>query len=275
MEDKNIDDILSEYGEFNREFKENWSNDECKYEYMYHFTSIDSLIKILLTDSFRLSLVEKMNDINESQPIYKRFGFKVDENELKDIKEKEEDIRSRTFLGCFNILKEEENIRDKVSMWGHYGDSCRGVCLEIDKNKLDRLLFNKIYDNENDVPKNGLYIAKFNIKYKNQTEINNKKKIFLRLKGEPTHVKRVNVINMFKLKSEEWKVENEFRYLVYNESRKKMNYFAIKKFTSCINKVFIGDMQDEQSMYLLKCIKRRLALPIKFSIREGNEEIEI
>ena len=265
---------MSEYDKFNSQFKEKWFNDGYNYEYIYHFTTIDNLIKILLTDRFRLSLVEKMNDINESQPIHKRFGFKVDENELKDIEEREEDIRSRTFLGCFNIKKSDEDIRDKVSMWGHYADLCKGVCLEIDKNKLDNLLFNKIYDCENNAIECKLHISKFDIKYKNQTIIDNEKKRYLTMRGELINIKYENIKKIFESKSEEWKVENEFRYLVYNNDCEKINYFFINEFSSCINKIFIGDMQDEQSINLLECIKSKVASNIQFSIRDGNRERE-
>ncbi|MDU4320144.1 MAG: DUF2971 domain-containing protein [Clostridium sp.] len=258
--------------EYNSLFKHRWFNDGYNYEYIYHFTTIDSLIKILLTDTFRLSSVEKMNDINESQPIHKRFGFKLDSSERERIKEKEEYIRSRTFLGCFNILQLGEDIRDKVSMWGHYADSCKGICLKIDKLKLDKLLFDKIYDSENEAIECGLHIEKFPIEYKKQTDIDNEKKHYLISGGGIFPVEYLNIKRMFEVKSEEWKIENEFRYLIYNAMGEEINYYNIDNFSECINCIYIGDMQDEQSIKLLRSIKEKLASSISFYIREDNRE---
>ena len=41
--------------------------EENKSEYLYHFTSLDSLLKIIENKSFRLSRLDKLNDKKESE----------------------------------------------------------------------------------------------------------------------------------------------------------------------------------------------------------------
>jgi hypothetical protein len=159
-------------------------------------------------------------------------------------------------------------------MWGHYGDSCKGVCLKIDKKKLDELLFKKIYDIKNDAVECKVHINKFKIKYKKQTDIDKEKKNYLIHNEDVFNLNYINLKRMFQSKSEDWKVENEFRYLIYNADFDKFKYFNIENFSECINSIYIGDMQDEQSLSLLKSIKEKLASSITFYIWEENMERE-
>lgn len=64
----------------NERFKEEWKQNDG-IEYLYHSTSVDSLMKILITDKFRLSSVNYMNDINESLPLYECFERSYEEIE--------------------------------------------------------------------------------------------------------------------------------------------------------------------------------------------------
>jgi hypothetical protein len=109
---------MSEDYELNRIFKETWFNDNIGSDYIYHFTSIDSLIKILLTDIFRLSLVERMNDINESQPIHKKFGFKLDKSDLEIIKKKKRKLEVEHSWGALIFCKKEKILEIKSQCGG-------------------------------------------------------------------------------------------------------------------------------------------------------------
>lgn len=260
--------------ECNKDLKNIWFDDGYSYDYIYHFTSIDSLMKILLTNTFRLSNVSTMNDINESIPNYKR-GFS-DRQRAEEIEKIEKNMRSRTFLGCFNVLEKDENIRNKVSMWGHYANGGRGVCLKINKKKLDRLLFNEIYDIENDAIETKTYISKFKIAYKKQEKIDEMKTNYLEKGNETIMVFYATLDWLFRYKSDDWNPENEFRYLVFDWDGNEKSCFTIKEFNQCIDSIYIGDNQDDGSIELLMSIKNKLAKDVIFYIRDENlEEVSL
>lgn len=248
----------------NCSFKENWNKDDG-IKYLYHFTSLDSLIKILLTDKFRLSSVDYMNDINESLPLYESVEVSAENVE------KEKKIRRRTFLGCFNVLEENENIRDKSSLWGYYAQSCTGVCLKINKAKFDALLLKVIYDFENDVSESNVHIERFKIKYEKESDIYKHRKICANDVGLDfyTYLKY-----LYDKKSNEWKVENEFRYLVYNADYQDEEYYYIDNFSDAIEDIYIG--KNNTDLKLLRDLKLKLTKNINFYVmNREREEMEL
>lgn len=287
------------------EFRKNqWFKSD--YSTLYHFTSIDSLIKILITDTFRLSCINKMNDINELLPLSKKFDSI---NKDERIIEYEKDIRKKTFVGCFNVLEKKQHIRDKVSMWGNYADSGKGICLEIDKSKLDEKLWESIYNVEKDNVKYGIHIDKFKIKYESQSYIEKtKERIFeqnmytifpkkddeFTLEDDNICENEIDILMkkivasmprqeiplyivlkmLFGIKSEEWKSENEYRYLFY-DNFSCTDWFNINGFSDVIRNVFVGENQDVENIKLLRNIKDKLLSNVNFFIRVKNSEKEI
>lgn len=179
--------------------------------------------------------------------------------------------RKRIFLACFNILKENENIRDKSSLWGHYAQSCTGVCLKINKVKFDELLFDVIYDNENDAIETNTHIAKFKVEYKKESEIYKHREICSKGTRLPFYIE---LKYLFGRKSSEWNIENEFRYLVYNANFEEKEYFYIDKFSSSIEAIYVG--RNNKDISLLKDLKIKIDSNIKFyKIDKERKEIEI
>ncbi|MBM7835637.1 DUF2971 domain-containing protein [Clostridium sardiniense] len=242
-------------------------------KYLLHFTTVDSLMKILVTDEFRFSNVLYMNDINESIPIHKRyyndskrymFNNELVEDEIK--------LRSKTFLGCFNIFENEGDIRNKPSMWGHYGDRGEGVCLKINKDILDSIVENVNNDDDLMKPSYNGHIRKFRINYKSNEEIEQDNNIYIKSIERKKYVAPMPDVywakRMFSIKSKDWEIENEFRYLFYfwdNEQK----YFYLDDFKKCIDSIYIGDKHDRDSLKLLLKIKEKLAGDIRFYIRNG------
>lgn len=259
--------------EYNSDFKNRWFNDGYNYEYIYHFTSIGSLKKILDSNTFRLSNVEKMNDMNESIPVYERYKFfEEDYEKLKLVSQKEKEMRSRTFLGCFNILEDDENIRNKLSMWGYYAEGGRGVCLKINKRKLDEILFNEIYDIDREAVESTLFITKLKMKYKKSTEIEEMQRTYIDRQGDVISVFYATFEWLFGSKSDDWKHENEFRYLFFDWFGNDKSYFFIKGFNQCIDSIYIGERQNKDSINTLADIKDKLGQDISFYIRGKNLE---
>lgn len=100
-------------------------------EKLYHYTSLDSALKILLSNSLLFSKLERMNDINEShRSLF--FSFDKEEEELKTCIE-----------SCSQISLTQDSQRlgfNIPAMWGHYASKGYGVCLAFDKSKIETIL---------------------------------------------------------------------------------------------------------------------------------------
>jgi hypothetical protein len=93
--------------------------------YLYHYTSVSSLDKMLPIDDKKPSLllnhISSMNDINEGNLIYTYLGLNTKEELI-------ESINSDLYLTSFS-----ENREDDLSQWRAYGDNGRGVSLGFQK----------------------------------------------------------------------------------------------------------------------------------------------
>ncbi|MDT9336067.1 DUF2971 domain-containing protein [Clostridium perfringens] len=153
-------------------------------ETLVHFTSVDSLIKILITDSIRLSNVNLVNDSYEFLDLELGVNKKIDDRDYKIydnmddnefwgmIKVKElakhvADYKERLYLTCFYdftiskddiyddynefnyyMLANKFSGLDVPSMWAHYGNKNKGVAVVFDKEKLIAL-FEEQFSNDN------------------------------------------------------------------------------------------------------------------------------
>lgn len=99
---------------------------------LYHFTTFDSFVKIWLSEKLKFSPIDVMNDIQEKRidcasssldstvmlmaygdmrKQYKQISLTMDYDSF--------------FRGCMS-----------TSMWGHYGDKSKGICIELDPSKI-------------------------------------------------------------------------------------------------------------------------------------------
>lgn len=152
---------------------------------LYNYTSINiNTIKSILNEQLWLSHTNSFND--PVDPSIKQFKkYKEDYNYLLD------SIK----VGCLTTKK------DNTLMWSHYADKHRGICIEYD--------IGKIYEKDN------LIINKVNYKMPIITH----KSIVDKETLEIDNIKRL--IELFSIKSNEWKYEKEYRILYYDKERKK------------------------------------------------------
>ena len=161
---------------------------------LYHYTTFDSALKILLTKTLRFGKLANMNDIYEQ---YRQFGYSViGTQDLDTIFHNEIAKYKQISLTQDSKNKEGRLGFDIPAMWGHYAEKGRGVCIVLDAN----ILFNRLektcshgtitYNRTHDDVAIDDNIA--TIEDVLQYIINNKKRIFFE-------------------KSEDWSYEQEYR----------------------------------------------------------------
>jgi Protein of unknown function (DUF2971) len=129
------------------------SKERRTYEFLFHYTGVETLGHLAKSGMLRLGPLETMNDPRESKPwdfstmALAGEGAPSDE-EVAQAKKDARTIRLNSKLACF--IKEpplpEESFHDRWEtrprgflmprMWSQYGQSHAGVCLIFDRSKL-------------------------------------------------------------------------------------------------------------------------------------------
>ena len=101
---------------------------------LYHYTSFESAIKIIATNTLRFGRLEAMNDINEAyRSIFYGEGLTITE---KDVENALREYQQLSFT-----MDEDSTYGYSISaMWGHYAKKGCGVCLVFDFNAIKELV---------------------------------------------------------------------------------------------------------------------------------------
>lgn len=95
--------------------------------HIFHYTSLDAAIKIILSNSLRFGEFANMNDIAES---YRDLLDNIDSQTLRRILSEYRSI---------SLTEDTSNSERGFAidcLWGYYADKGQGVCLVFDKEKL-------------------------------------------------------------------------------------------------------------------------------------------
>ena len=174
-----------------------------KTEKLYHFTSFETALKIIESNSLKFGRLNNMNDIHENDKI----SF-VDGNErssekfpLEVLNELQNEIyKYRQISLTADAGKEDKNGFDLHQMWGLYADKGEGVCIVIDKNELEVNIDNEHIHNDRVNYEDSKELESFVISESQKTE-----EVVAEIKA------RVN--DLFFYKRKEWEHEQEFRLL--------------------------------------------------------------
>jgi hypothetical protein len=98
-------------------------------EKLYHYTSFNTVLNILMTNELWFNHLKDLNDINE---LYRPLFYEKLSPKIEKMAEREIRLYQQVSLT-------RDSCRmgfDIPAMWGHYGDKGKGVCVIFDKKKL-------------------------------------------------------------------------------------------------------------------------------------------
>ncbi len=244
-------------------------------EYLYHYTSVDTAIKIICSDSLLFSPISNTNDTSES-----KMKIAFDQSNVKDRNEYLEMVKmiSEYFkqyahfvqILCFSVdanihkadyekFKSSTGDRDiyyDVSgrgfalprMWAQYADSNEGVCFIFNKKKLIEVIERKV-----------AFVKHGNVSYKRIFDkyfISSEKMAMLFERITKVANGSLTLLNMmqddkdflkynFFEKLDDWSNEHEYRMAALIDKRDSPNYqLPIGGITSFLEGVVIGEKID-------------------------------
>ena len=95
--------------------------------HLYHFTSLDSFLKIWGSQKLLLTKRDNMNDCTEQDTNVRGSGGKIYACNYA--------VSEYSQLSLSKAYKDGEFICYSPLMWGLYSDKSKGVCIELDKDK--------------------------------------------------------------------------------------------------------------------------------------------
>lgn len=224
-----------------------------KRQYLYHYTSFESAIKILASQKLLFSAVGTLNDINESSGV---------DYLSKDITVKEQE-RFDYLLNSYSQLSftmDTKNRRgfDIPAMWGHYAERGRGVCFAFDKRMMIK-----------EARKRSLYSKEVN--YSPILDLDSLDYDDLRYK-DPDSFIRLQKDELFFHKSKDWEYEQEYRFILINDDPNQ-RYFDITGLLSAIilyAKKYDDFLDSVEFKALYKICRRKIFYHYNTSLISSN-----
>lgn len=192
---------------------------ELKYSKLYHYTSLDTFKLIWGNKQLKFGTIANVNDLNEFS---KKISIPC--NFWEDMQLNELQNRADSIFNIINSYKQislsmdyDSYIKGCMSpmMWGHYGDKGKGVCIELNYNKIEF--------------QEGMYYKP--VKYANliqdATDIPAN---LTKISSIENYIKR-RINSIYFTKTRDWKGENEFRIV--------SNQFEYLDISNAISTVYV------------------------------------
>ena len=179
---------------------------------LYHYTSFESSLRIVTSQTLRFGKFSNMNDIAEVKR--EVFGFCNEGRILKEL--------DRYQIISFTIDDEANRGFSIDPLWGHYSQKGNGVCLVFDKTKIETSLKNQ-YGNKVLMKKID-YLEDFtNAIF---TEGYNQKQIKDYISD--------NIESIFFTKAIDWEYEKEYRILLNTDNDNELFNFNLESLIAVI-----------------------------------------
>ena len=203
---------------------------------LYHYTSAESLFKILEDMTLKPSRVQNLNDLNEGALYRFISDFVYDKAVVEDY------VKQNCTLLCFS--KNYEGFPGIIfrgtnhpAMWAHYANNSTGACIVIDEKRFierNREYLQNIFYKLEDVSYDGhLLLNKDKIRIGGNCDI---KKLV------EEHYKSI-----FFHKHEDWKMEDERRLLMIGSEQKL-------HIDGCIKRISLGNKFVNDKYLMLKLV---------------------
>lgn len=203
---------------------------------IYHFTSFESAVKILASQSLRYGQLKSMNDPNESfRQVYFQCNWNPDDDNYKKLGKAKEEIKLYQQIS-FSCNTPKRHGFQLQNMWGNYGDKGYGVCLVFNKDLLVKNIHKKYYGK-----------IRYLTDYNPAITILQDKNII-----ESDYSFKKHVRSLFFNKSIEWKCEQEFR-IVQHFSDMSEHYLRLQDCWNDAIKAIIfdraADVHEEENVF--------------------------
>lgn len=243
-------------------------------KYLYHYTSIDTAIKIIHSGELRFASINNTNDTSESKLkiIYIKNSTQEipsDDIRVEEVNKYFQKYRDVVRLLCFsmdsrlskNALLSAESLhkihpKDKFydisgrgfalpRMWAQYAANNSGLCFIINKEKFEQELFSGIeFCKHAPVIYKGFFASyqiderKLNNLYKRVSKVANGGMTLINLmETDPDFLK----YNFFE-KLDDWKNEHEYRYVSLTDSRD--NVLSVDHLFNYVEAIVVGEKVD-------------------------------
>lgn len=118
-------------------FKRKMAEIKKETKYLYHYTKTCNLYPILLSMKLKMNKLEETNDprekLNSFHGIFRTDYFNSEHGCIKLL---EEFMNNNPTITCFSGDSEAKKGFNLPTMWAHYADNHKGVCLKINTKKF-------------------------------------------------------------------------------------------------------------------------------------------
>lgn len=170
--------------------------------HLFHYTTLDSAVKIILTNTLNFGRFHNMNDIAEvRRELYDKYGSNRFEQAISKYQSISLTLDTSHMERGFAI----------DSLWGYYADKGNGVCLVFDRSKI----LNEYYK----LCRKKRFSIPHNMKVEYVEYFINTNFVDLRTKRELEDYVKENIQDLFYKKAQFWQHEKEFRFVIKSEAK--------------------------------------------------------
>lgn len=255
---------------------------DCE-KYLYHYTSAETVLKIIQTNTLLFSKICETNDTTEAKmrlmfELEKARDIESFKNKVDAISTYFKDYKKYVQLMCFSTdvrIREQDKQRYQnpqnsknqyydisgrgfalPRMWAQYSSNNQGVCLVFNRKKLINLISRKVAFSKSGTVKYTNFCDRYLIKNERLEELY--EKIQMLSNGRLTMLSLIEKdkeflkYNFFE-KYNDWSSEHEFRIitLVDNEENDRV---AISEITTCLEGVVLGEKIDSTYEEIIKML---------------------